>query len=244
MILRAIPVAPPADGVSTGVTVPGLFDTVGDTGPGSSNGNAEPVAGEVEPAAGNAPLMAGDPAGPGAAAPASASAPGPAGPGAAIAYRLTAVLTADTKQLLDRASELLRRSVHPGDVDAVLNPALRLLVESTERRRFGKTRRPRTQRPPRHSGSPRSIPAAVRRAVVERDGGRCTFVASDGHRCAERGNLEFHHRHPLARGGPTTVDNLTLLCAAHHRRLTERGFGRFQAKDAPRIGSRDSVNSR
>jgi hypothetical protein len=69
----------------------------------------------------------------------------------------------------------------------------------------------------KHNGRRRSrhIPAAVRRAVWERDGGQCTFVGTGG-RCAERAFLEFHHRVPFADGGATDVDNLTLHCRAHN----------------------------
>jgi 5-methylcytosine-specific restriction endonuclease McrA len=153
-----------------------------------------------------------------------------------LAYRLSATLSPETKALLDRAAELLGREVRKGDVDSVLLRALRLLVDTTEARRFGKVRRPRVAQPKRSPS--RAIPAAVRRGVAERDGGRCTFVASDGRRCPERGVLEYHHRRPLAHGGPTSVDNLTLLCAAHHRRVSEQQFGRFVARDAPRGGAR------
>lgn len=153
-----------------------------------------------------------------------------------LAYRLSATLSPETKALLDRAAELLRREVRKGDVDAVLLRALRLLVDTTEARRFGKVRRPRAMQS--KSPSSRAIPAGVRRGVAERDGGRCTFVASDGRRCRERGALEYHHCRPLAHGGPTSVDNLTLLCAAHHRMVSEQQFGKFVARDAPRGGAR------
>jgi hypothetical protein len=89
----------------------------------------------------------------------------------------------------------------------------------------------------------RTIPAAVRREVAERDAGRCTFVAANGHRCTERGGLEFHHRAPFAKAGPTTPDNLTLLCARHHRSESERAFGparKFAARFTSAGGSAGS----
>jgi len=76
----------------------------------------------------------------------------------------------------------------------------------------------------------RHIPAEVRRAVVERDGGRCTFVSASvggsGHRCEATGMLEFHHEDPYAKGGLPTVDNVRLLCRSHNALLAERDFGR------------------
>ena len=56
--------------------------------------------------------------------------------------------------------------------------------------------------------------AAVKRAVWLRDGGRCAFVATDGHRCDARGFLEFHHLTPYAVGGKPTVDNIAALPVA------------------------------
>jgi len=66
--------------------------------------------------------------------------------------------------------------------------------------------------------SGRAIPAAVRRQVWQRDGGRCSYVdPRTGRRCASRHLLEIDHRIPYARGGSAERANLRLLCAAHHR---------------------------
>jgi 5-methylcytosine-specific restriction endonuclease McrA len=72
----------------------------------------------------------------------------------------------------------------------------------------------------------RSIPAAIRRGVWQRDGGTCTFTDERGRRCREHAALEFHHERPFARGGPTTLENLRLLCRAHNGLHAERDFGR------------------
>ena len=66
--------------------------------------------------------------------------------------------------------------------------------------------------------SGRAVPAAVRREVWQRDGGRCSYVdPRTGRRCASRHLLEIDHRIPYARGGGAERANLRLLCAAHHR---------------------------
>lgn len=59
-----------------------------------------------------------------------------------------------------------------------------------------------------HGG--RTIPAALRRALLERD----QTCAVPG--CAVREALEIDHIHPLADGGTTTLDNLVRLCHWHH----------------------------
>jgi 5-methylcytosine-specific restriction endonuclease McrA len=131
-----------------------------------------------------------------------------------------------------------------GDPARIVGKALRQLVATLEARKFGVVKKPRAARtsPPREArttGAPetRAIPAAVRRAVTARDAGRCTFVSAGGHRCTERGALEFHHRTPVAKDGPTTPDNLTLLCARHHRQESERTFGPARTFAATRITS-------
>ena len=63
----------------------------------------------------------------------------------------------------------------------------------------------------------RTIPPALRRALQHRDRG-CRFPGC---------GLPFgqgHHLRHWARGGPTTLSNLALLCRRHHRAVHEEGF--------------------
>jgi hypothetical protein len=76
---------------------------------------------------------------------------------------------------------------------------------------------------PRQRG--RYVPAAVRRAVFERDDGRCTYSDASGRRCAETHRLELHHLSAFARGGEHTKENLTLRCHAHNALAAEEDFG-------------------
>ena len=73
--------------------------------------------------------------------------------------------------------------------------------------------------------SQRHIPDAVKRAVWERDGGRCTFVSEAGHRCPARELIEFDHIDEVARGGEATVDNIRLRCRAHNAYEGELFYG-------------------
>lgn len=63
----------------------------------------------------------------------------------------------------------------------------------------------------------RSIPAAVRTALWERDGGRCVI-------CGSRRGLEIDHIYGYAITRRTTLDELVLLCRYHHRKKTHRGW--------------------
>ncbi|MDE0218761.1 MAG: hypothetical protein OXJ90_05800 [Spirochaetaceae bacterium] len=66
--------------------------------------------------------------------------------------------------------------------------------------------------------SGRAIPAAVRRQVWQRDGGRCSYLdRQTGRRCNSRHLIEIDHILPYALGGGADPGNLRLVCHAHHR---------------------------
>jgi 5-methylcytosine-specific restriction endonuclease McrA len=57
----------------------------------------------------------------------------------------------------------------------------------------------------------RTIPAAIRKAVLARDGHRCTVPG-----CRATRNLDVHHLEHREHGGTHTKENLTTLCDGHH----------------------------
>ena len=114
---------------------------------------------------------------------------------------------------LRRVQALLRHAVPNGDPAEILEPALDLLLADVEKRKLGLTQQPRTPRG-LQPGS-RGIPAAVKREVWKRDGGRCAFVGPAG-QCREEAFLEYHHVVPFAEGGPATTSNIELRCRAHN----------------------------
>ena len=91
---------------------------------------------------------------------------------------------------------------------------------------------PRTQTSAAKAGGAtgRAIPAAVKRAVWQRDRGGCSYVdCTSGRRCGSQHLLQIDHVVPYAQGGAAEPNNLRLLCAAHHRhrhRHAGAGFGR------------------
>jgi hypothetical protein len=73
---------------------------------------------------------------------------------------------------------------------------------------------------------------ATRRAVLERDGLRCSWRSADGVRCEARAWLELDHIRPRARGGSSCASNGRLLCRAHNHLAAEQEFGRQHIEQA------------
>jgi 5-methylcytosine-specific restriction endonuclease McrA len=79
--------------------------------------------------------------------------------------------------------------------------------------------------PHRRAGPRETIPAAVRRTVWERDGGRCAWPLDGGGCCGSTHRLEFDHVVPWARFGDSTVANLRLTCSHHNQLASRQVFG-------------------
>lgn len=120
-------------------------------------------------------------------------------------YKVQFTVSAETHAKLRQVQDLLRHSVPNGDPGEILERGLRLLLEHLQKTKLAKAERPRG-RAPRPTES-RHIPAAVKREVWSRDGGRCAFIGTHG-RCTETGFLEFHHVEPYAAGGAATSQNI------------------------------------
>jgi hypothetical protein len=172
-----------------------------------------------------------------------------------VRYRIEFTASERYVELLEEARDLLQHQIPDRDVTRVHELAMAAFVEQLRKRRQAASSRPRPPRsakgsapervespevatersaPERVDGAEiapervdsRYVPADVRRAVWLRDEGRCTFEDSSGRRCSERAGLELHHEHAFALGGPTTTENLRLLCRSHNGLLAERDFGR------------------
>jgi hypothetical protein len=137
-------------------------------------------------------------------------------------FKIQFTIGRETREKLRTAQDLLRHSVRNGDLAEIFDRALTLLLQDARRRQFAETEKPRSGRT--LSPGSRTIPAAIKRAVMKRDQHRCTFVGANG-RCTETTLLQLHHEVPFAVGGPPTVDNIHLRCAAHNRYEAELFFG-------------------
>jgi hypothetical protein len=93
---------------------------------------------------------------------------------------------------------------------------IKALVLQRKRRLEQKLNSARSMMRAEETGRPTrtSVPTELRRAVFERDGGRCV-------ECDEAFDLQYDHILPVALGGATTLENLQLLCADCNRRKSD-----------------------
>jgi 5-methylcytosine-specific restriction endonuclease McrA len=153
----------------------------------------------------------------------AATPPAKVAPLAPERYAVQCTVDQETHDLIRYAQALLGHSVPSGDLPEAIRRAFTCLVRELERQKFAKTERPRACT---RSDDARHIPASVKRAVWERDGGQCTFTGENGRRCESRTRLEYDHVEPAATGGHATVKGLRLRCRAHNQLEAERQFGR------------------
>jgi hypothetical protein len=202
--------------------------------------SAPPLLAFTEVARVEMPLPAAAPA---ASPVAPAARPATVAPLSGEAYLVKFTAHSALKAKLEQAEELMRHRVGKGNLAAVLEHALDLLIDEVKKERFGAGRKPRStaaeaeaEAAEREVAS-RHIPAAIRREVYARDGGQCTFVSDDGRRCQERGGLEFEHAEGFARTGRHEVEGLTLHCRAHNQHCADVLYGR-EFMQARRSGRR------
>ncbi|HSC86135.1 MAG TPA: HNH endonuclease signature motif containing protein, partial [Polyangiaceae bacterium] len=146
-------------------------------------------------------------------------------PTGAETWRLEASITETTKDLLERALDLMMHTNPERALEPVLERALGLLVAKLEKEKRATAERPRPPvtppapaRPARSKIRP-AIPRATVRATYQRDQERCSFVAPDGRRCEQRHFLEIDHRIPWARTHDHSPENLRILCRPHNQLL-------------------------
>jgi hypothetical protein len=131
---------------------------------------------------------------------------------------------------VERARQLMRHKFPSGSLELIFAEAVSPLLQKVDPElRLGNPRNTRKARKV-VSGS-RSIPQAIKNAVWERDGGRCSFVAGDGRRCGDQSWLEFDHITPWALGGGSEEPaNIRLLCRTHNQLMARRIFGEEAVK--------------
>jgi hypothetical protein len=156
-------------------------------------------------------------------------------------YKVQFTATAELHDKLERLQALMRSKVPDGDLAAIIEEAVTEKLARLEARRFGATKAPRTVvSAVAASSASRHIPAAVKRAVSERDGRQCHYQDRHGRRCPARSGLEYHHRHPFGFGGDNGPDNLVLLCRVHHGLQTQQDYGPAGVARTGNVGRRSA----
>jgi 5-methylcytosine-specific restriction endonuclease McrA len=125
----------------------------------------------------------------------------------------------------DRLRQLQDLSHQAADRDpaVIVSRALELLLERTLAKKAAVTARPREAAAP--AERTRHIPAAVRRAVWQRDNGQCAFVDGEGRRCSSTRSLEFHHVNNYGRGAEHDRAEIELRCRAHNQYQAVLDYG-------------------
>ncbi|BDG04635.1 HNH endonuclease [Anaeromyxobacter oryzae] len=122
---------------------------------------------------------------------------------------------------LQAAKDALSHARPGATEEELLEAGLDLLLEKAAKRK-GLVAKPR--KTPRAAKCDH-IPAHVKRAVMERDGGRCQFRLPSGEICGSTHQLEFDHIEPVALGGASTVENVRIACKRHNIISARRVFG-------------------
>jgi len=170
-------------------------------------------------------------------------------------YKVQLTANAELKRKIELARDLMRHAVPSGDLAAIVERAIDMLIQQTLKRRFGQAGPAASDAPampteadaataprgaaehvgpvapsaelgPPSRGVSRHVPNEVRRSVLARDGVQCTWRGPDGVRCESRAWLEHDHVTPRALGGAHHAHNIRHLCRAHNQLAAELAFGR------------------
>lgn len=146
-----------------------------------------------------------------------------ADPTAGLRHLVKMTVSPEFLSVLERVRAAFSHTHPEASLETLLFECMRLALTTHEKRTRAKIARPRPAQPV--APGSRHIPAHVRRAVWERDEGRCAFVSPDGTRCSATHRLELHHTIPYARGGPATETTLALRCKSHNDLAARADFG-------------------
>ena len=129
----------------------------------------------------------------------------------------------ETQSLIDEVKTLLSGKFPKGaSLEDLFVAGLESIVSEHKRKNkaLGTRKSRKSKKRTRH------IPNDIRKAVLERDEYKCSFKAENGKICSCNWDIEVDHIVPFVDGGKHTVENLRVLCGAHHRYVTENKFGR------------------
>jgi hypothetical protein len=129
-------------------------------------------------------------------------------------------LNGESKAKLDKLRGYLGHKFADGDLDKLFAQMLDDSLEKHGKRLgFDEPKRPRKAAPPKAPTPGKRAPVrrADRRAVLKRDGNRCTWVTPEGERCPCTTRLEMDHLDPAAETGSSGAEDLTTRCRTHNQ---------------------------
>jgi len=165
--------------------------------------------------------------------------PTPIAPLSAESYKVQFTANRELREKIRQAQDLLRHQLPSGDLASIVDRALTLLITQVKKDRWAIGRRPRSSSLPEGKATSRDVPDAIKRVVYERDGGRCTYVDPDGHRCDERGWLELDHVDGFPRTQEHRAERIRLLCRAHNTHAADEMYGRDWMDEKKRLAKRE-----
>ncbi len=146
---------------------------------------------------------------------------------------------------LEAARAALSHARPGATAEEIMEAGLDLVLARHAKRRglVAKPRKVRKEAPPAKSDY---VPAHVKRAVWERDGGRCQWTVDGGGICGSTLRVEIDHVVPRAKGGLSTVENTRLACRVHNQYAARKVYGddwmdRFTRKRAEAEGVRQGA---
>jgi 5-methylcytosine-specific restriction endonuclease McrA len=114
--------------------------------------------------------------------------------------RLSIVIDAETRDLLQTARDQLSHSVPDGSLGEILKRALKEFVKQGD---------------------------TARQRILTRAGHRCEWLdPRTKRRCSSTFQIQIDHIHPRALGGSDLPSNLRCLCRQHNLFAAEQAFGR------------------
>jgi hypothetical protein len=157
-------------------------------------------------------------------------------------YKIEVTVDQQTHDKLRMLQDLLGHQIPGADPAIIVSRAIDRLLDDTLKKKAAVTDRGRSGGRP-SARRTRAIPAAIRREVWRRDGGRCTFVDPHGRRCRGTSCIEYHHEKPYAHGGQHEAGNIALRCRAHNQYEADLDFGRHFMRDRRRNTSPHSARN-
>ncbi len=134
-----------------------------------------------------------------------------------------------TRELLAKveAARLALSHSHPGATiaDVLELGAEAALARDAKRRALVAKPRPRRAANQAATSDSDHIPAEIRREVWRRDAGCCQWKLASGGICGSKMRPQLDHIVPKGKGGPTTVENLRVLCERHNQYAARLAYG-------------------